>query len=198
MQQSHLKLKNEEADKQSILLSEKISRMEKQNNSGVPKNKDFNSDLQNMELNQTISSDSLNDFQKGVWTDPETGLMWSRISIGQQWVDGKCKGIATHVDWKQAEELCKEMRLGKFYDWRLPTINELHTLMIKDRKGYTANTNLLFQPNIGIWGFYWSSKQIMPKVAQGVDFDTGCIAKCNYFDFRGYVRAVRKSCEASK
>jgi len=47
------------------------------------------------------------------WTDPDTELMWTKRDNGQ------------NVDWNQAAEYCKDLRLGGYTSWRLPEIDEL-------------------------------------------------------------------------
>jgi hypothetical protein len=49
----------------------------------------------------------------GVWTDPATGLMWTR----------KDNGYA--LRWQPAAEYCRSLQLAGFSDWRLPSIDEL-------------------------------------------------------------------------
>jgi uncharacterized protein DUF1566/Sel1 repeat-containing protein len=48
-----------------------------------------------------------------VWTDPVTGLMWTRESN------------SSDVDWNQAKEYCANLTIGGYSDWRLPVIDEL-------------------------------------------------------------------------
>lgn len=50
------------------------------------------------------------------WTDPSTGLMWTRRSNG------------SFFDWNQASNYCANLQLGGFSAWRLPTIDELQTI----------------------------------------------------------------------
>lgn len=55
-----------------------------------------------------MSIQAENELDHGVWTDLQTGLMWSRFSIGQQWVNGKCIGDAAHsINWDLAKDTCK-------------------------------------------------------------------------------------------
>jgi hypothetical protein len=49
-----------------------------------------------------------------VWTDPTTGLMWTKHDNGFQL-----------TKWKEAYTYCSTLRLADFADWRLPTIDEL-------------------------------------------------------------------------
>jgi len=53
------------------------------------------------------------DASGGVWTDPATGLMWTR----------KDNGYA--LRWQPAAEYCRSLQLAGFSDWRLPRIDEL-------------------------------------------------------------------------
>jgi hypothetical protein len=55
---------------------------------------------------------------EGIVLDEARGLMWSRDDV----VPKACKHAA-------AEKACRELRLGGFDDWRLPTIAELLTLV---------------------------------------------------------------------
>jgi hypothetical protein len=52
----------------------------------------------------------------GGWTDPATGLMWTKQDNGSD------------VNWNQANAYCANMRLGGYTDWRLPTIDELQDI----------------------------------------------------------------------
>jgi hypothetical protein len=53
------------------------------------------------------------DASGGVWTDPATGLMWTR----------KDNGYA--LRWQPAAEYCRNLQLAGLSDWRLPSIDEL-------------------------------------------------------------------------
>ena len=141
------------------------------------------------------------ELDKGVWTDPNTGLMWARISIGQQWINGiwqqwingKCVGDAKGFNWEDAKKECQNFRLAGFNNWRLPTIDELKTLMIQEKSGYNCPSNTLFQPKENIWGDYWSGSPNADynNRAWYVHFNNGNLYYClkHYDNF--YVRAVR-------
>jgi len=47
------------------------------------------------------------------WTDPATGLMWTKKDNGSD------------VSWQQALDYCKNLQLAGYKDWRLPMIDEL-------------------------------------------------------------------------
>ena len=133
-----------------------------------------------------------NELEKGVWTDPKTGLMWARINIGQRWENGQCVGDAQLLIWEDAPTACKNFQLAGFNDWRLPTIDELETLMLQNKAGYNCPQNILFQPRKDIWGYYWSGSPYADDndYAWAVYFDSG-VSDNGYKDFDAPVRAVR-------
>lgn len=51
--------------------------------------------------------------QYRTWTDPATELMWTRQDNGSD------------VDANQAGDYCRNLTLGGYSNWRLPTIDEL-------------------------------------------------------------------------
>lgn len=130
-----------------------------------------------------------------VWIDPRTGLMWSRISIGQQWQDGQAVGMATEMNWDDAQKACKNFWLAGFDDWRLPRKEELESLMIKGQSGYNVPDGMLYPPDLSqsdALGWYWSVSSFVlnHRCAWIVDFDFG---ESNDDDKSSYyhVRAVR-------
>lgn len=69
------------------------------------------------------------------WTDPATGLMWTKKenSGGSCWEDN-----SKSVNWQQATDYCRNLRLAGHSDWRLPTIGELQGI-------YDPNANVSFK-----------------------------------------------------
>jgi hypothetical protein len=57
------------------------------------------------------------------WTDHQTGLMWEREDNG------------TDVNWNQAGDYCRNLTLGGYSNWRLPTIYELAEIYDPTQKG---------------------------------------------------------------
>lgn len=52
-----------------------------------------------------------------VWFDSNTNLMWQKSPSENR------------TEWKNAAEYCESMMLGDYADWRLPSIDELRTLV---------------------------------------------------------------------
>ena len=57
----------------------------------------------------------------GIWTDPESGLMWMDPPV--YFAPGSPK------NWTVAKESCESLVLEGHEDWRLPTLDELRTLI---------------------------------------------------------------------
>jgi uncharacterized protein DUF1566 len=57
--------------------------------------------------------------QDVTWTDPGTGLMWTKEDNGSK------------INWHEANQYCRDMKLKDYSDWRLPTIEELRGIFDK-------------------------------------------------------------------
>jgi len=58
----------------------------------------------------------------GTVTDQQTGLQWSRCSLGQHWENGTCQNKARALPWAIAALIAEE-------GWRLPSLSELSSLV---------------------------------------------------------------------
>jgi hypothetical protein len=97
--------------------------------------------------------------KEGLALDMEINLMWLRFAHGQTWQSGTAQGDAEKVNWKTAFEAVKAFNeqggYAGYTDWRLPTINELRTL-IDNNKGKQGNyIDADVFPHNGTW--FWSS-----------------------------------------
>ena len=64
--------------------------------------------------------------------DAKTHLIWQRCCVGQQWVNGKVIGYPQLLSWDEVQKiLAQESDKG----WRLPTFEELKTLIFTSRIG---------------------------------------------------------------
>jgi TIR domain/Protein of unknown function (DUF1566) len=68
---------------------------------------------------------------EGVYLDPQTKLMWTIEDNGKD------------INWHEANEYAKRLRLGGYSDWRLPTIEELEKLYDPKAVGNTTLENPL-------------------------------------------------------
>ena|ERR1035438_5029488 len=86
------------------------------------------------------------------WTDPVTGLMWSK------------KDNSGNVNWNQASDYCSSLQLAGFSGWRLPTIEELQGIYDPNvsvqtvfGNGFTLNVHVM--GDLRLTGWHWSSSQ---------------------------------------
>ena len=93
------------------------------------------------------------DNNDGTVTDSKTNLMWMRCAIGQTWTGSACKGKAKEISWNEA--IRYSIKFSDYDNWRLPTIDELATLV------YCSNGNPDYFSNgknanseTGDWGCY--------------------------------------------
>ncbi|MGD0736373.1 MAG: DUF1566 domain-containing protein [Terracidiphilus sp.] len=102
-------------------------------------------------LEERKSREHAAELDGGVWSDPDTRLMWMK------------KDNLGNVNWQQAIEYCQASHFAGFDDWRLPTIDELKSLVdptVKKRQAGYIKGNL--QPT----GAEWSSS---PGKHQGLE-----------------------------
>jgi serine/threonine-protein kinase len=122
-----------------------------------------------------------NDFverEGGLIHDRATGLTWER------------SGSEYPVTWEQAENYIDRMnrnRFGGFRDWRLPTVEELRTLIDPPPQGTALCIPPVFDP---AQKWLWSCDRRSHIAAWYVSLDLGFVAA---HDFTGYfyVRGVR-------
>lgn len=110
----------------------------------------------------------------GTISDNNTGLMWQA-------------GPGARLDWKLANSFCREECLGGHNDWRLPTIEELYSIVDYERHAPACD------PVFGaLSDHYWSASTgaSSAQFAWSVDFGDGDVG-ANFKTTNSYVRAVR-------
>ncbi|MCB1920041.1 MAG: DUF1566 domain-containing protein [Candidatus Competibacteraceae bacterium] len=69
----------------------------------------------------------------GTVTDVQTGLQWMRFSLGQEWKNGTCVGDVKKYTWQEGLDTAKALNeqggYVSYYDWQVPTKEELLTLV---------------------------------------------------------------------
>lgn len=112
--------------------------------------------------------------------DPKKGLMWEdTIHAGE-----------IKVNFKEAMQYCKDLRLGKFDDWRVPTLFEL--LSIIDFKRYKPAIKKPFK-YVEDTGSYWTTTLYVGDKNERwvVSFKDGTTGDADE-SYERYVRCVRK------
>lgn len=96
--------------------------------------------------------------QPAYWIDPDTHLAWTAADNG------------SGLSWLQAERYCRNLRLGGFHNWTLPSIDDLQSLV---GKSGGQNTYRIKAP-IKLTGWQWSATPgIQDGEAWALDFGDG-------------------------
>jgi hypothetical protein len=109
--------------------------------------------------------------------DTTTGLEWTADAISP-----------SSMDWEDAKKAVADAKVAGHTDWRLPTIQELLTLVDYERRDPAINTDFFTCKS----SYYWSST----PVASSSDFAWDVLFHGGYSDWsyvygRAFVRAVR-------
>jgi hypothetical protein len=160
----------------------------------------------------TLLGGRYQDNNDGTVTDVKTNLQWMRFSLGQKWENETCVGEAEGFTWKEAQQAAelinKHGGYAGYQDWRLPTIDELKSLVYcssgqpktwndtgEECEGDYARPTIdsgAF-PNIpSSWSWFWSASPLAGHSgrAWGVHFGSGD-ADYGSRDYYGHVRLVR-------
>lgn len=68
----------------------------------------------------------------GTVIDNQTGLMWMRCVLGQNWDGKQCqqpKPWFTYHTWDKAMESASKSRFAGYRDWHLPSVDEMRTIV---------------------------------------------------------------------
>jgi len=127
----------------------------------------------------TCNPQSYTDLGNGIVRDNVTGLEWQQATA---------PGIYT---WQQALDYCDALSLGGRDDWRLPTINELSTLVDSSIPYPGPTINTTYFPGT-VASSYWSSTTFSSYTynAWFVNFYYGNVNYNLKYNFH-YARAVR-------
>ncbi|MFN2334086.1 MAG: DUF1566 domain-containing protein [Wenzhouxiangellaceae bacterium] len=86
----------------------------------------------------------------------DSGLQWMRCALGQTYDDQRCAGQANVYSWADArtevEQVNRSGQFGNYSDWRLPSVDELKTIIEGCRQAPAINTTIFPDtPASGFW-----------------------------------------------
>jgi hypothetical protein len=98
--------------------------------------------------------------------DQKSGLTWKRCSVGLEWWEGRgCEGELEQMGWAEAAQQGKD-------GWRLPTFEELKTLVSPTCRYPAINEEVFPDLEAGKYA-YWSSSRSGPSAVWQVSFSEG-------------------------
>lgn len=105
----------------------------------------------------------------GTVFDTRTQLTWQRCSVGQAWQDSKgCVGAVQGLTLLQAQLLEKD-------GWRLPTIDELKSLVARNCTHPAINEQVF--PGMDVQNlYYWSKTSPREAELYYLNFETGTVS----------------------
>jgi hypothetical protein len=68
-------------------------------------------------------------FKDGLVIDIDNNLMWMRCEFGQTWNGVYCEGKAERLKFDEAQSTAKRTNYGGYSNWRVPTIQEINSLV---------------------------------------------------------------------
>jgi hypothetical protein len=115
----------------------------------------------------------------GIITDYATGLIWEK------------SGSNDNMSYRQAQAYIlglNQMKFAGHNDWRLPTVDELTSLLEPDEQSKDLYINPIFDDK---QQWCWTSEQRVPDGAWYISFVNGYVSWRNLLSSNLYVRAVR-------
>uniref|UniRef100_UPI004055CA12 caspase family protein n=1 Tax=Candidatus Electronema sp. TaxID=2698783 RepID=UPI004055CA12 len=108
------------------------------------------------------------DHGDGTVTDTKSGLMWKRCPEGLSGVNCE-QGKTEEYEWDDAVKRFKDVEYAGYADWRLPTIDELKTLVycsngVKDKKDGWCNEGSVNSSSK--CNFFWLQEKAVTGVPQ--------------------------------
>lgn len=97
-------------------------------------------------------------------SDPQTGLVWQRCSVGQHWMDGVgCEGSPANATWSDAMRMANGV-------WRVPSKDELLSLISATCQGPRADAEVFPITTVAM---YWTSTEMSSSYAWYVSLSDG-------------------------
>jgi len=109
---------------------------------------------QSLAISPSTPSADFIDNKDGTVTHKRTGLAWQRCAVGRTWTGSTCSGTADTYSYNQAIALTSSF--AGHSDWRVPTANELASIVKYDAYAPAINTTMF--PNTPSFNAaFWSS-----------------------------------------
>ncbi|MGB0514035.1 MAG: DUF1566 domain-containing protein [Wenzhouxiangellaceae bacterium] len=125
---------------------------------GFAQTSDSHCDDEVGERRPTTPDDQFINLGNGIIEHRESSLQWSRCALGQNLNGSRCTGRATVFSWQEAKNAVQEVNrrgeIGGRTDWRLPTVEELMTLVERCREAPSINSTIF--PDTP-WSGFWTS-----------------------------------------
>ncbi len=112
----------------------------------------------------SLSPDRFQFNEDGLVTDTVTGLQWQRCIVGLQYNDvvGRCVGMPRRYSFNEAESFAELESERSEFGWRVPSRDELASLVISDCRHPALDTSAF--PNTPISSFW--SNSVSPNVSE--------------------------------
>ncbi|GEM_PF-5016662 len=144
--------------------------------------------IQPVVTNCSLINNRYQDLSDGTVLDTQTNLQWMRCALGQTWNGQNCVGKADQFNWEEAKIAAQQTQYADKINWRLPTIDELKTLIIVENKPMIDQQAFPNMPISWCWSDSWDTDN--SSYAWGVNFYSGDLNN-NYRTGNSHVRLVR-------
>ncbi|MBK1695196.1 hypothetical protein CKO09_10655 [Chromatium weissei] len=169
-------------------LTTRVEQLEKSGQQLVEKIKKQITPQPTPQQNQQVIRGRYQILSDGMILDTKTNLHWMRCVLGQSWNGSSCVGAGVKFNWIEAQNAAIMSHYAGYSDWRLPTIDELKSLVIV---GQNPTIDQAAFPNTPP-NWFWSSSLVESgsESAWHLNFSTGR-ASYDYRYEQNYVRLVR-------
>lgn len=109
----------------------------------------------NTKIYANSPSEQFREDADGTVTDTRHGLLWLRCPLGMHWQNDTCHDVASSFEWADAQDEIRRLNAKGLYghrDWRLPTLEELRTLVERRCTDPAVNAEIFpATPSTGFW-----------------------------------------------
>lgn len=116
---------------------------------------------------------------QGIARDEKLGIDWFRCSVGQRYRNDQCVGEPLFLQWETGVVTIEEMNKKSAETWRLPSLEELVSLKLKDCVNPNVNLNVF--PDVLVEN-YWASDKSPHKGFRCGMYTYSGATSCRLFD----------------